>query len=747
MKKRTLRCSFFLCFLKKLVIIRSNEGYKVVCMKLRKIIMLLICFLMVIFQCSLMPIHAQEKIRVGCVDLEKFLTVHSDGTVSGYGAEFLEEIKKYTGWDYEFVQGTWEECLKWLESDKIDLLIPAQYSKERAERFLYSDTPCCQDYVALIALEERDDLYFDDPQSYENLTIGMIRENYLNLIFEDYVEQNQIHIQRQYFDDLTELNKALEEKKVDLIVNGSMNNYSQKKYIAKIGTLPAYFITSQKKQKLMAELNEALVKIELNHPYYIANLHEKYYGDSNRKSIGFTKQEQQYILEHPELTIALKDNDYPLEYYDEEDGTYKGILVDLLDLISENSGIRFKIVRDSNLLAWDMVKTKQADLILSSTISQSLKNQYHMKFTDSYYTMVSSLVAHKKTQINVNDHLKVAMLSSEPGMISTTSDKYSHWEIVQYPSMKECLEALSRKEVDGVLASTLYLHSHQVFKQYTELMEVLPRIVETPLSLGTLEDNDEILISILNKAIHKMSDNDVDAVVVENMLNHSEDISFGYFIRNYPLIVIVVCGMIIGLIVFAVLEFRFNHMILKKNQLLKEKNNALLLAKEKEKTLKEEVKMDALSGLLNKVYAKEMMESLLAEHKGTCMLIDIDHFKNINDSYGHMSGDRVIQEFGSLLKRCCRRLDVVGRVGGDEFVVFFVDVCDQQIIAQKAEMIMRESKEITGNISCSIGIAFYPEDASSYEDLYECADQALYYAKSLGRACYYFYHDIQRKER
>lgn len=713
---------------------------------LKRILIGWICFFTVVSCFLVVPIYAKERIRVGCVDLEKFLNVHDNGTVSGYCAEYLDEIQKYTDWQYDYVEGTWEECLDWLEKGEIDLLMPAQYSQERAEKFLFSQNKCCQDYVALIALEERDDLFFDDPQSYQHLQIGMIKGNYLNQIFEDYVKENNIDVQRQYYDDLTSLNKALEDKEVDMIVNGSMNDYNHKKYIAKLGSLPAYFMTSKKNMEVLKKLDHALAQIELNNPYYVAKLHEKYYGDITRKSIGFTKHEQQYIQDHPQLTIALENQDYPLEYYNKQSNHYKGVMVDLMNIISQNSGIDFQIIDTQGKSAWNMVKSKEADIILSSTASQSLQKEYNMNFTDSYYTKMSSLVAHKQTQIDVDDHLKIAMLGSEPGLISLTQEKYSQWEIVEYNSVDECLEALNQKKVDGALISTLYVHSYQVFQEYVDLIEVLPRIVETPISLGLNKDTDEILISILNKSIHKISDEEVDSIVIENMLDHLDPISFQSLIQNHPLLVVMVCGIVMGLVVFIVLEIRFNHMIMKKNKLLEEKNKALLNAKKMEETLKEKMRMDSLSGLLNKVNTGELIQAYLDGHQGSLLIVDIDHFKNINDSYGHLSGDQVIKGFGSLLKRHCRSTDIVGRVGGDEFVVFLKDICDKETMTLKAQGIIEESQKIMEHVSCSIGIACYPDDAVSYEELYEKADQALYCAKNLGRSCFCFYSEIDKMQ-
>lgn len=158
---------------------------------------------------------------------------------------------------------------------------------------------------------------------------------------------------------------------------------------------------------------------------------------------------------------------------------------------------------------------------------------------------------------------------------------------------------------------------------------------------------------------------------------------------------------------------------------------------------------DALTGLPNRVMLSERIEFALAmsqRHQATFALLflDLDRFKQINDSLGHLFGDRVLVEVAERLKTCVRQVDTVARLGGDEFVVLL-----NQTDARGAETIARRVLEALGapftldsmnfSVTASIGIAMYPNDGASMDDLIKNADAAMYRVKERGRAGLRFY--------
>ena len=126
------------------------------------------------------------------------------------------------------------------------------------------------------------------------------------------------------------------------------------------------------------------------------------------------------------------------------------------------------------------------------------------------------------------------------------------------------------------------------------------------------------------------------------------------------------------------------------------------------------------------------------------MMIDADHFKNVNDTFGHIAGDRVLATIGRLIQNIFRGRDVAGRIGGDEFVVFLRDIKSHDIATSLAERLQNEvhnafSGDLKNCVSLSIGISIYPEHGAGFEELYNAADKALYYVKEHGRSSHHVY--------
>lgn len=159
---------------------------------------------------------------------------------------------------------------------------------------------------------------------------------------------------------------------------------------------------------------------------------------------------------------------------------------------------------------------------------------------------------------------------------------------------------------------------------------------------------------------------------------------------------------------------------------------------------------DPLTGLYNKTAMKALVSEHLRLYGSSglhaLLFIDIDNFKAVNDNLGHLVGDQVITEIGSRLRKPFRESDIVGRVGGDEFVVFLKNVRTKRFVYDKAEQICNIFRNAyigesgSYKISGSIGIAFCESENTTYETLVEEADQALYSAKAHGKDHYEVYH-------
>jgi diguanylate cyclase (GGDEF)-like protein/PAS domain S-box-containing protein len=158
---------------------------------------------------------------------------------------------------------------------------------------------------------------------------------------------------------------------------------------------------------------------------------------------------------------------------------------------------------------------------------------------------------------------------------------------------------------------------------------------------------------------------------------------------------------------------------------------------------------DVLTGLPNRLLLTERIRQSIVyasrnENGFALLFLDLDHFKQINDSLGHPFGDRVLIEVTERLKRCLRHVDTAARLGGDEFVLVLhqADAGGAEICARRVLDELRAPfnlDDINFTVTCSIGIALYPEDGENMDDLIKNADSAMYHVKERGRSDFRFY--------
>ncbi|MDP6882342.1 MAG: diguanylate cyclase [Alteromonas macleodii] len=166
--------------------------------------------------------------------------------------------------------------------------------------------------------------------------------------------------------------------------------------------------------------------------------------------------------------------------------------------------------------------------------------------------------------------------------------------------------------------------------------------------------------------------------------------------------------------------------------------------------LKTASRVDGLTGLYNRRYWQERFDEMhklcvRREKPSTALMLDIDHFKRINDTYGHQAGDKVIKMLAALIKRCVRETDLAGRYGGEEFAIILNDssVEDAKIVAERirqlAQRLVVEHEGESISFTVSLGLAQFTPDFKGALAWLECADQALYEAKENGRNQYRIY--------
>ena len=172
--------------------------------------------------------------------------------------------------------------------------------------------------------------------------------------------------------------------------------------------------------------------------------------------------------------------------------------------------------------------------------------------------------------------------------------------------------------------------------------------------------------------------------------------------------------------------------------------------------LKKTSSTDKLTGLFNKGASEEELKKICKKSHGSLMMIDLDSFKLVNDIHGHAMGDKILIAFADILRAAMRSTDLIGRMGGDEFVAFCHGVNEESAIAGKTqfinEKIVEAAKQLMGEdmnipLGASIGCVLVPQAGTDFTELYKKADKALYIVKKNGKHGYNIFNEDAPEDR
>ena len=170
-------------------------------------------------------------------------------------------------------------------------------------------------------------------------------------------------------------------------------------------------------------------------------------------------------------------------------------------------------------------------------------------------------------------------------------------------------------------------------------------------------------------------------------------------------------------------------------------------ASEHSKVLEDKADTDLLTDLNNKMAT----ERKIREYMGVLFVLDVDNFKKINDTMGHAFGDEVLRNLAVRLQSMFRATDIVGRTGGDEFMVFLKDIRDITMIEREGKKIeqffhqFEVGEYVKYSVTASVGAAVFPGDGNTFENLYKSADNALYVSKRHGKNQLTFYKKPEKE--
>ncbi len=458
-----------------------------------------------------------KTVRVGYFPYANFQEGGYGEHKQGAGYEYLQKISYITGWKYEYVYGSFKECLDMLADGKIDILGSVSYTPERAESIDFSTYAEGTEKYWIYTREDHTDLTDGDLKQMNGCRIGVADGSYQKDLLEKWLDSNQIHAEVVACKGYDEMIEKLDADELDALVIPALSVNSDFIAIANIGAGDCYFGVSKSRPDLLKELNATLEEINNTEMDYSSKLYASYEGKAVI-NYALNKEEKQWLDAH-ENTICvgyLKDN---LPFCGEENGKLTGILGTVLDTVQEKYKITIKAVPCST--GEQMNEALQSgEIDIAGPIIQDLytQEQFQVILTDEIFD-ITPVVIYKGNEYR----------SSLSTIAATDTSLYSELmvsflfpdaEIKQYDTQEECLEAVANGKAGATVipSSKINLLNESPMTKSLSFAEMAKR---QELALFTKRENRRAA-TIINKAIEQSSNVLNGVVLAQNSVSEKK---------------------------------------------------------------------------------------------------------------------------------------------------------------------------------------------------------------------------------
>lgn len=686
----------------------------------------LLCCILSAQLLSPLSVRAAEKetVRVGYMPDDSFFYMDKNDRYQGLYAEYLYHIAQYTGWNYEFISASQDRLLNMLAKGQIDMLLNVNYTPERRAVCYFPDYPITMQQLCIVVHPEDESFPNSDLNNLNGKKIGTISDTWSESVLLKLIDSKRLDCTYCPYSSYRELVYAFTAGSVDAIILNISDVDESQEIMSVIDIGEFYLAVSKLKPDILQQLNNTLKEIYLKAPYYNADLYKKYVNVRGKNS-SLSPSSLRYIAEAPVLKVACLRNNTPFEYYDGDTKSCGGITGAYLDTISKRSGLSFEYLPvDSYTEALNLLYSGEADLIASLYADSVYAAAQSVAITDEYYNLGLSLVRRNDTSLDLQQPVTVALTKNTAGTDSYLEKRYPQMQFHYYDSIRQCIESVRSGGSDAAIlsseAASVFLQQHY----YSDIAVSTGLQLNLPVSIGIRSDLSVELLYVLNQTLESISSPEREAIQMEHMVQTTYSVSLtGLLTANLVPLLMILFGIAALIIILIVVKNRIRY-----------------------KKILAVSQTDQLTGILNKVSAENRIRSYLkSKPDEICALymLDIDHFKMVNDTFGHQTGDTIIHDTAQLIYRTFSEHDIVGRMGGDEFIMLQTGCRNEQDITEKAQKLSRildRAHTVAGKGVCkltaSIGVMVYDHGNLTYEELVRRADGLLYEVKEAGRGSY-----------
>ncbi len=543
--------------------------------RLRKGITALACafvlLLLALFPMLSLPVRAgaeTEKVKVGYMLMDNFeeeeIAVQGDKEVvvrSGYGYDYLQMVRNYVGWDYEYIKGSWGDLLTKLETGEVDILSHVARIDGREEKFLFSTEPQGRETHYLFVDGPSTAIDENDYSTINGKNIGAIRGDFRKKVFQAWCAERGIECTVKEYEDIYAIHTALHSGEIHAATVSSLAVSScpdgKWRAMLRFEDIPVYFATtkSARGEEIMAKINAAQKQILSINENYGWELQQKYSNGQVTDAPALTEAEKALVAARGTLKVGYCDNRRPLAYTD-DNGKLAGLVDDYLEAITNEYRLSFEVraYQTGNEML-SALQSGEVDVITPVGYNWGMAEAYNLAITNplTVETMVAVYKGYKGNEPR-DIFQEIAILEN-----SITEKDYakrfypdSEWKLAS--TIEEAIDLVANDEAGCyIIRSSTWSWYKNEYETLNELQVVtLPNSNDVNMALR----NEDIgFVPILNKGLSLLSDADVNQALILYTDVRGE-ITFWTLMKDNPVTTTVGVLAILALVALVVLFVR-----------------------------------------------------------------------------------------------------------------------------------------------------------------------------------------------
>ena len=676
-----------------------------------------------------------KTVYVGWYD-SAYSHIDKSGNRTGLVYEYQQKVAAYTGWTYEYVEGSWGELFTMLQEGKIDLLSDVSYTRDRDGRVLYAKRPMGTESYYLYVDSDNTDITIDNLNTFNGKKIG-VNKGYLQAgMLDKWIKNNHIKpvvIDLKGASDAAAI-KMLTSGKLDVFVGH--DTYGGRREcipVCKIGSSDFYFAVNKDRPDLLDELNDALDRIQSENAYYNQQLFNKYIQPTKADAF-LNFHEKNWLIDHEKIRVGYRDNYLPYCTSQERDGKLSGALEAYLDYASDimrNAVISFEPIPYHSVQdALSALENGETDCVFPVNMSITDAEARGLLLTEPFmYTEVYTIVREDRQQsLPLQTSPTIAVNKGNANFDTFIKDHFSDARIKYYDKVEDCLKAVRDREVDCMLVTSFRINNVDSLRQDYHLS-----LLATGEAMGmsfAIRREDVDLYSIMCKIVNLIPESSMESALTS--YNRTDGrVTFIAYLKDNWIQVIVIMTMIFTVIL--VLLF----------QRLRAERQAL-----ESRDLIAATELDPLTRLYNRnfffVYANRMYEED-PDRQMDAIVLNIDRFHSVNALDGWDFGDMILKALAEEINTFASgNHGIAGRFEADRFDIYCPHEDDYQATLDRFQEILNE---LSQNISVRIRMGVMPcQKGVEPLPLFDRANTACNMAKTVNNRLIIYDEEMRRHE-